>query len=60
LPAGDAAPTLDVIAAVTLFDYQQMRYGNQAWLPVTPRLRALAEAWRAARPSIAKTMPYIA
>jgi glutathione S-transferase len=45
---------------VTLFDYQQMRYGDQAWLPVTPRLRALAEAWRAGRPSIAKTMPYIA
>jgi len=58
-PAGDAAPTLDVIAAVTLFDYQQMRYGDQAWLPVTPRLRALAEAWRA-RPSMAKTMPYMA
>ena len=59
LPAGDAAPTLDVIAAVTLFDYQQMRYGDQPWLPVTPRLRALAEAWRA-RPSMAKTMPYMA
>jgi glutathione S-transferase len=60
LPAGDAAPTLDVIAAVTLFDYQQMRYGDLPWLPVTPRLRALADAWRAARPSMAKTMPYIA
>ena len=60
LPAGDAVPTLDVIAAVTLFDYQQMRYGDQPWLPVTPRLRALAEAWRAARPSIAKTLPYFA
>jgi hypothetical protein len=59
LPAGEAAPTLDVIAAVTLFDYQQMRYGDQPWLPVTPRLRALAEAWRA-RPSMAKTMPYMA
>jgi glutathione S-transferase len=59
LPAGETAPTLDVIAAVTLFDYQQMRYGDQPWLPVTPRLRALAEAWRA-RPSMAKTMPYMA
>jgi glutathione S-transferase len=58
-PAGETAPTLDVIAAVTLFDYQQMRYGDQPWLPVTPRLRALAEAWRA-RPSMAKTMPYMA
>jgi glutathione S-transferase len=36
-----------------------MRYGDQPWLPVTPRLRALAEAWRA-RPSMAKTMPYMA
>jgi glutathione S-transferase len=59
LPAGETAPTLDVIAAVTLFDYQQMRYGDQPWLPDTPRLRALAEAWRA-RPSMAKTIPYMA
>ena len=54
-----AAPTLDAIAAVTLFDYQQLRFGDQAWLPATPRLRALAEAWRT-RPSFARTMPRLA
>ena len=59
LPAGGQPPTLDVIAAVTLFDYQQLRYGDQPWLPVTPRLQALAEAWRA-RPSFAQSMPRIA
>ena len=59
MPAGGQPPTLDVIAAVTLFDYQQLRYGDQPWLPVTPRLQALAEAWRA-RPSFAKSMPRIA
>jgi len=51
-------PTLDVIAAVTLFDYQQLRFGDQAWLPATPRLAALAEAWNA-RASFARTKPYI-
>jgi glutathione S-transferase len=56
---GAAAPTLDAIAAVTLFDYQQLRFGDQAWLPATPRLRALAEAWRT-RPSFARTMPRLA
>ena len=56
---GTAAPTLDAIAAVTLFDYQQLRFGDQAWLPATPRLRALAEAWRT-RPSFARTMPRLA
>ena len=56
---GAAAPTLDAIAAVTLFDYQQLRFGDQAWLPATPRLRALAEAWRT-RASFARTMPRLA
>lgn len=50
--------TLDVITAVTLHDYQQLRYADQAWLPKTPRLQALAEAWNQ-RPSFAKTKPYI-
>ena len=50
--------TLDVITAVTLYDYQQLRYADQAWLPKTPRLQALAEAWNA-RASFAKTKPYI-
>lgn len=58
-PKGDAPPLLDAIAAVTLYDYQQLRYADQAWLPETPRLQALAEAWRA-RDSIARTMPFIA
>lgn len=52
-----AAPTLDVICAVTLFDYQQFRHGAQPWLPVTPRLQALAEGWRT-RSSFARTMPH--
>jgi glutathione S-transferase len=54
-----AAPTLDVIAAVTLYDYQQLRHGEQPWLPATPRLQALAEGWRT-RPSFARSMPHIA
>jgi glutathione S-transferase len=58
LPAGQP-PTLDVIAAVTLYDYQQLRYGDQPWLPATPGLQALAEAWRT-RPAFAKSMPRIA
>ncbi len=57
IPTGGAA-TLDVITAVTLYDYQQLRFGDAAWLPKTPRLQALAEAWRA-RPSLAKTMPRV-
>jgi len=53
---GAAAPTLDTICAVVLFDYQRFRYADQAWLPKTPGLEALAEAMRA-RPSFASTMP---
>ena len=52
------APTLDVVCAVVLYDYQQLRYGDQPWLPATPALKALAEAVRA-RPSFAQTMPRI-
>lgn len=54
--ATTGTPTLDVIAAVTLHDYQQLRYADQAWLPKTPRLQALASAWNA-RPSFARTRP---
>ncbi|MEI7445032.1 MAG: glutathione S-transferase N-terminal domain-containing protein [Burkholderiales bacterium] len=57
IPDG-GAPTLDAIAAVTLFDYQQLRFAGQPWLPATPRLRALAERWNA-RPSFAATKPYL-
>lgn len=57
--ASTGSPTLDAIAAVTLFDYQQLRFADQPWLPSTPRLRALAEGWNA-RPSFAKTKPYLA
>ncbi len=56
-PAGQV-PTLDIVCAVVLFDYQQLRFGDQAWLPATPALKALAEAVRA-RPSFAQTMPRI-
>ena len=53
---GSMAPTLDAICAVVLFDYQQLRYADQPWLPKTPGLQALAEAMRQ-RPSFATTMP---
>ncbi len=56
-PAGHA-PTLDIVCAVVLYDYQQLRYSDQPWLPATSALKALAEAVRA-RPSFAKTMPRI-
>lgn len=52
-------PTLDAITAVTLYDYQQLRFADQPWLLATPRLKAIAEAWNA-RPSFARTRPYIA
>ena len=52
------APALDTICAVVLYDYQQLRYGDQPWLPATPALQALAEAVRA-RPSFAQTLPRI-
>lgn len=52
-------PTLDAITAVTLYDYQQLRFADQPWLPATPNLKAVAEAWNK-RPSFAKTRPYIA
>ena len=54
---GQAAPTLDQICAVVLFDYQQFRYGDQPWLPKTPGLKALAEAVRQ-RPSYTRTLPH--
>lgn len=57
--ATTGTPTLDAITAVTLYDYQQLRFADQAWLPATPTLKAVAEAWNA-RPSFAKTRPYIA
>jgi glutathione S-transferase len=50
------APGLDTICAVVLFDYQQFRYGDQPWLPSTPKLKALSEAVRA-RASFAQTLP---
>ncbi len=53
---GSTAPPLDAICAVVLYDYQQLRYGDQPWLPKTPGLQALAEAMRQ-RPSFARTMP---
>jgi glutathione S-transferase len=55
-PAVGQAPTLDTICAVVLFDYQQLRYGDQPWLPATPALQKLAEDVRA-RPSFAQTLP---
>ena len=61
MAGGDPAaqtPTLDIVCAVVLYDYQQLRFADQAWLPATPALKALAEAVRA-RPSFAQTMPRI-
>lgn len=57
LGAADA-PTLDVICAVVFYDYQQLRYSDQPWLPATPGLKALAEKLRQ-RPSFAQTLPRI-
>lgn len=56
--ATTGAPTLDAITAVTLYDYQRLRYADQPWLPATPRLAALAEAWNA-RASFAATRPFV-
>ena len=53
------APTLDIVCAVVLFDYQQLRYADQPWLPATPALQRLAEAVRA-RPSFEQTLPRMA
>lgn len=53
------SPTLDTICTVVLFDYQQLRYSDQAWLPATPGLAALAKAVQA-RPSFAQTLPRLA
>ena len=50
------APTLDIVCAVVLFDYQQLRYADQPWLPATPALQRLAEAVRA-RPSFEQSLP---
>jgi glutathione S-transferase len=51
-------PTLDAITAVTLYDYQQLRFADQPWLPATPGLKALAAAWNT-RDSFARTKPYM-
>lgn len=56
--ARSSAATLDAIAAVTLYDYQQLRFADQPWLPATPGLKALSETWNA-RTSFARTKPYI-
>ncbi len=56
--SAEVAPTLDVVCTVVLFDYQQLRFADQPWLPATPRLKALAEAVRQ-RPSFGRTLPHI-
>jgi glutathione S-transferase len=56
---GSVAPLLDAICAVVLFDYQQLRFADQPWLPKTPGLQALAQAMRE-RLSFASTMPRLA
>lgn len=57
--ATTGAPQLDAMAAVTLYDYQQLRFADQPWLPATPRLKALSAAWNQRR-SFAITRPYVA
>jgi glutathione S-transferase len=52
------SPTLDAITAVTLYDYQQLRFADQPWLPATPGLAALAASWNA-RASFARTRPFV-
>jgi glutathione S-transferase len=54
----DVAPTLDIICAVVLYDYQQLRFADQDWLPQTLSLKALAQAMRQ-RTSFENTMPCI-
>ena len=54
----DQPPALDIICAVVLFDYQQLRYADQSWLPKTPALQELSTAMRK-RTSIADTLPRI-
>jgi len=56
--AKSGSPTLDAITAVTLYDYQQLRFADQPWLPATPGLAALAASWNA-RASFAQTRPYV-
>lgn len=56
LSSSIGAPMLDAICAVTLYDYQQFRFGDQPWLPATPGLASLAAMLRT-RPSFARTMP---
>lgn len=51
-----ASPTLDLICAVVLFDYQVFRHGKQPWLPHTPHLKELAATLNS-RPSLARTQP---
>jgi glutathione S-transferase len=51
------SPTLDQICAVVLFDYQQFRYADQAWLPVTPLLKQLSDSFNE-RPSFERTVPH--
>ena len=51
-----AAPKLDLICAVTLFDYQAFRYAGQPWMPQSPKLQAVAETMRD-RPSFRETLP---
>jgi glutathione S-transferase len=57
--ATTGTPLLDAIVAVTLYDYQQLRFADQAWLPATPRLRAVAAVWNE-RESFARTRPFVA
>lgn len=52
-----APPTLDVVCAVTLQDYQLFRYADQPWLPDTKNLKGLSLAMRS-RPSFAQTVPH--
>ena len=54
--AAGAPLLLDAICAVTLYDYQQLRFGDREWLPRTPRLQALAHSLRE-RPSVGGTLP---
>jgi len=57
--AADGIPRLDAICAITAIDYLDFRFTDAPWLPPMPALRALSQRLRA-RPSFAKTMPYVA
>jgi glutathione S-transferase len=53
----DQKLAVDMMCAVVLFEYQNFRYADQAWLPQAPGLAKLV-ALLGDRPAIALTKPH--